>query len=61
MIHEVVPRLQLLQRQLELMRDDTSLLGVTRVAAEAALHVHTKYFDLMRESVIPWVAVGTYI
>ncbi|CAE6426196.1 unnamed protein product [Rhizoctonia solani] len=57
LIHEVIPRLQLLRRQLELMRDDSSLFEVTRVAAEAALDVHAKYFELMRESFIPWVAV----
>ncbi|KEP49957.1 hAT family dimerization protein [Rhizoctonia solani 123E] len=57
LIHEVVPRLRLLQRQLELMRNDNALFEVTRIAAEAALHVLAKYFDLMQESTIPWVAV----
>lgn len=40
------------------MRDaDKELRPITRVAAQAALHVLDKYLKLMEDSAIPWIAV----
>ncbi|CAE6447109.1 unnamed protein product, partial [Rhizoctonia solani] len=59
LIHEVIPDLLLLKYCLELMRDDLKreLKSVTRVAAQAALHVLDKYLKRLEESDIYWLAI----
>ncbi|CAE6424423.1 unnamed protein product [Rhizoctonia solani] len=59
LIHEVIPDLLVLKFRLELMRDDVKheLKSVTRVAAQAALHVLDKYLKRLEESDIYWFAI----
>ncbi|KAF8593277.1 hypothetical protein BDV93DRAFT_447095, partial [Ceratobasidium sp. AG-I] len=58
LIHEVIPSMDLLKFRLELIRDDVGhvLHPVTRVAANVALTVLDKYFNIMRESDVYWMA-----
>lgn len=52
--------MDLLRRQLKMMRASRELHPITRVAAQVALHVLDKYLKLTEDSVVPWIAVGMY-